>query len=138
MEEERCVACPVCGMRRSIAKGDGRSEFCKMCNVKFIDLGATFAEFCALSPYERDKWNKNAHETIIRPNPLYDEDAHQAGIEFNLREIMSAIPEPREHKIVCPYCGYDKYQMVARKWSLLTGFLTNKVDRVCEKCKKRF
>ena len=29
-------------------------------------------------------------------------------------------------------------QMVPRKWSPLTGFLTNKVDRVCVKCKTRY
>jgi len=38
----------------------------------------------------------------------------------------------------CPHCGNTNIQLVPRKWSLLTGFLTNKVDRVCMKCKKRF
>ncbi|OQA71720.1 MAG: hypothetical protein BWY35_02007 [Firmicutes bacterium ADurb.Bin248] len=40
--------------------------------------------------------------------------------------------------IRCPYCGSTQIQMVARKWSPLTGFFTNKVDRVCVKCKKKF
>ena len=29
----------------------------------------------------------------------------------------------------CPKCGCTEFQMVPRKWSPLTGFLTNKVDR---------
>jgi len=38
----------------------------------------------------------------------------------------------------CPNCGSSDFQMVQRKYSLLTGFFTNKVDRVCTSCKKRF
>ena len=38
----------------------------------------------------------------------------------------------------CPKCGCTEFQMVPRKWSPLTGFLTNKVDRVCVKCKTRY
>ncbi len=38
----------------------------------------------------------------------------------------------------CPTCGSTQIQMVNRKWSLLTGFMTNKVDRVCVNCKHRW
>ncbi|SHJ03454.1 zinc-ribbon domain-containing protein [Dethiosulfatibacter aminovorans DSM 17477] len=38
----------------------------------------------------------------------------------------------------CPRCGSTEFQMVPRKWSLATGIFTNKVDRVCVKCKKKF
>lgn len=38
----------------------------------------------------------------------------------------------------CPRCGSSNLQIVPRKWSFLTGFLTNKVDRVCVNCKHRF
>ena len=38
----------------------------------------------------------------------------------------------------CPKCGSRNIQIVPRRWSLLTGFLTNKVDRVCVTCKYRF
>ncbi|MDU5219192.1 MAG: hypothetical protein E6124_00945 [Blautia producta] len=38
----------------------------------------------------------------------------------------------------CPRCGSHNIQIVPRRWSLLTGFLTNKVDRVCVNCKHRF
>ena len=42
------------------------------------------------------------------------------------------------NQIKCPNCGSTQIQMVPRKWSLLTGFFTNKVDRVCIKCKHKF
>lgn len=38
----------------------------------------------------------------------------------------------------CPKCGSTNIQIVPRKWSLLTGFLTNKTDRVCVNCKHKF
>ena len=38
----------------------------------------------------------------------------------------------------CPKCGSTQIQMVPRKWSLMTGFFTNKVDRVCMNCKHKF
>lgn len=38
----------------------------------------------------------------------------------------------------CPKCGSTNIQMVPRKWSLLTGFMTNKTDRVCVNCKHKF
>ena len=40
--------------------------------------------------------------------------------------------------IYCPKCGSTNIQIVPRKWSLFTGLLTNKVDRVCIKCKYKF
>lgn len=43
-----------------------------------------------------------------------------------------------EYTIKCPKCGSTQIQMVNRKWSLMTGILTNKVDRVCMNCKKKF
>lgn len=38
----------------------------------------------------------------------------------------------------CPKCGSINIQVVPRKWSLLAGFMTNKVDRVCVNCKCKF
>ena len=37
----------------------------------------------------------------------------------------------------CPSCGGTEFTPVRRKWSLLTGFMTNKVDLVCNKCGKK-
>ena len=42
-------------------------------------------------------------------------------------------PEPR-----CPRCRSTSIQLVPRKFSILTGYRTNKVDRVCVNCKHRW
>lgn len=41
-------------------------------------------------------------------------------------------------QIRCPRCMSTQFQLVPRKFSLLTGFATNKFDRMCVMCKKRF
>ena len=47
-------------------------------------------------------------------------------------------PEKKEPVIRCPRCFSTDFQLVPKKFSLLTGFATNRVDRVCVKCMKRF
>ena len=38
----------------------------------------------------------------------------------------------------CPKCGSTAIQIIPRKFSFLTGFATNKVDRVCVNCKHKW
>lgn len=38
----------------------------------------------------------------------------------------------------CPRCHSSNIQLVPRKFSIWTGFRTNKVDRMCVNCKHRF
>lgn len=60
------------------------------------------------------------------------------------KEFMSSKKNNSEHKsttthqVKCPKCGSTQIQMVPRKWSLMTGLLTNKVERVCMNCKHKF
>lgn len=44
----------------------------------------------------------------------------------------------KANTVKCPKCGSTQIQAVPRKWSLMTGILTNKVDRVCLNCKHKF
>lgn len=59
-------------------------------------------------------------------------DNNEASRQMNKDAILN------QTVIKCPKCGSTQIQMVPRKWSLLTGFLTNKVDRVCMNCKHKF
>ena len=43
-----------------------------------------------------------------------------------------------ENVVKCPKCKSTQIQVVPRKWSMMTGLLTNKVDRVCLNCKNKF
>lgn len=38
------------------------------------------------------------------------------------------------NRIVCPKCGSTQFMPVRKKWDIVTGFMTNKVDMVCNNC----
>lgn len=74
--------------------------------------------------FDKDKYNQRA-EWVYQLRVSEDAKAHEKAAE------AVAVPH-------CPQCGCTEFQMIPRKWSPLTGFLTNKVDRVCVRCKTRF
>ncbi len=53
--------------------------------------------------------------------------------------VPDAFPEKQSvPKVQCPYCHSTEIQMVPKKFSLLTGFLTNGYNRVCIRCQRKF
>lgn len=82
----------------------------------------------------RDKNGKSdAAKEILRRE--YRPDA------FKESEINTVVTKPDALWIAegkCPRCHSSNIQLVPRKWSVWTGFRTNKVDRVCVNCKHRF
>ena len=61
--------------------------------------------------------------------------------ERQLKEVCPNSPlfkTAPSKQIRCPRCFSTDFQLVPKKFSLLTGFATNRVDRVCVKCRKRF
>lgn len=74
--------------------------------------------------------------------PLYTFEAvNLVDAEKQLQKVMpnsslfqdNITPETR-----CPRCGSKEIQLVPRKFSMLTGFATNRYDRMCVYCKKKF
>lgn len=61
-------------------------------------------------------------------------------IEYNLKmsQFKAQVPQKSSSDVKCPKCGSTNIQVVPHKWSLLTGFMTNKTDRVCVNCKNKF
>lgn len=43
-------------------------------------------------------------------------------------------PRPKLNQKVCPKCGGTEFTPVRKKFSLLTGFMTNKVEMICNNC----
>lgn len=68
----------------------------------------------------------------------------ECGLDEVKRILRTYVPDAFVYKQVsedvvrCPRCRSTEIQLVPRKFSLLTGFATNKFDRVCVRCKKRF
>lgn len=72
---------------------------------------------------------------------LYNEDPieYQLKIaqfknEINQKEQLEKQAQEKSTQRKCPKCGGTNFTPVRRKWSVLTGILTNKVDLVCNNC----
>lgn len=88
--------------------------------------------------YKNPKYNPEKHKEYVNylnsPEFILDSKiAHQRVLD----EIDKEMQEKR-NKVKCPRCGSTQIQMVTRKWGLFSGIFTNKVDRVCVKCKHKF
>ena len=106
------IKCPECGKDVS-----DRAEKC-------IHCGFPLDKSSHMSVEEKRKHNREKY---------YDKNGK---IKTSVKISQSSYSSLNQVK--CPQCGSTQIQMVPRKWSLLTGFLTNKVDRVCMNCKHRF
>lgn len=153
--------CPVCGLFGLYTKPIASCEFCESTHIISLseDYIKNVSEFIySLSPEELEKYVKfedcdNPKELkqiiaireyrrreYVYNSPLFDKQKYEERIAWEkARNLESERNRQSAAKqIRCPYCGCTEFQMVPRKWSLFTGLLTNKVDRVCVKCKKRF
>ena len=78
----------------------------------------------------------------VRYNKLSPEEkeAKMKEIEEKRQEYRERhyAPKNSDGEIVCPNCGSKQITLLNRRWSATTGIFTNKVDRVCMNCKKRF
>ena len=87
--------------------------------------------------------NELLYKKYVYNNPLFDQAKFDMRAEWEYEKAveMEETYRKRQEEVSrprCPKCGCTEFQMVPRKWSPLTGFLTNKVDRVCVKCKTRY
>lgn len=80
---------------------------------------------------------------VLNPeNPYYDKEAYykredrdfKFDLEMEERRRQPAPQQSTQPTLICPKCGSKNFTPVRRKWSFLTGFMTNKVDMVCTGC----
>ena len=118
-------------------------------NLKFEPRAQFYYELEKGDSKEQEKSKRSAvyHELLYKKyvynNPLFDKAKFDMRAEWeyeNAVEMEEGYRKRQEEKNRprCPKCGCTEFQMVPRKWSPLTGFLTNKVDRVCVEDKANY
>ena len=120
--------CPRCGFY--FFEGENICEKCGCTELR--PTGRNRAADGEIYTKEYKEWSEAFESNVIEKDPMYSPAIRQMVI--NKIETNYKIA----NGLACPKCGHDKFQMVPRKWSLLAGFMTNKVDKVCERCKTRF
>ena len=143
----RTILCPHCksALNEDILKQRDSENVCLVCGGSLLMDSDSSVEILK----EKTKWYfyKGLSETLTDTlyddeEPLYTFDA--VDVEDAKRQLKKVLPNSplvnnNSPDIVrCPRCRGTQIQMVPRKFSLLTGFATNRIDRVCVKCQKRF
>ena len=137
---DKATACPNCGYPISkelaVAEEDTTEENTniKMINGVRVDMGIV-AQMLV---------DKEKIKAISYFHRLTGVDIHEAfdivsALDTTaIIDIANANTHNNSDEVRCPHCGSTQIQVVPRKWSIMTGLLTNKVDRVCMNCKHKF
>lgn len=141
------TVCEKCGteFKYEVAKD---FDCCPVCGTSMMDEGddssghessAEKKEKTTYYYYDSGTLTKTLYNHRI---PLYTFQAtDMEDAERQLKEVCPNSPllKSTPSKVIrCPRCASGDFQLVPRKFSLLTGFATNKFDRMCVMCKKRF
>lgn len=141
------VVCPRCGFVEPYYNIN-KFPICECCNyedpilISNEDYNAFIKELEAKDP---SATTYEAHcealrEKYVYPSENFSKKAYNDMLKY-AKEKKKRIQEEYDRNFNaprCPKCGCAEFQMVPRKWSLFTGFATNKVDRVCVRCKTKF
>lgn len=137
------IICPHCGYI-DVYFNPSKFPICECCSyedpiiMKQEDYRAFEKELITKNP------DANGYEALrekyVYPSEHFSKKAYNDMLKYS-EEKKRRIQEEHDRNFKaphCPKCGCAEFQMVPRKWSLFTGFATNKVDRVCVRCKTKF
>lgn len=145
--DENIYICPKCG---NVNLFGFHSEECDSCDLpikKNIKTNYKFGWYFKLTKAQQEQWEQKMRERYVlsSDNPYYDKEAYYAREDEDYKSDLEQ--ENFEKKLeaqkqqstsssalICPKCGSKNFTPVPRKWSFLTGFMTNKVDMVCNSC----
>ena len=124
------IKCPECNKEIS-----DKSKVCIYCGcpfdqddntikLKVQELSKQPCSICGNKEYEYDKDWGMLTCTQCGCGITIDEDAYD-------RQMDKRDSKPKNK---CPKCGCTEFTPVRKKFSLLTGFATNKVELVCNNC----
>lgn len=122
---------------------DSDKDFSEL--AKLIDKGDNREVYNNL---KETQWEEMLREQYVINSPEYDEALYrkreQDDFEWWINEIRYLFPNDEDTEAIetpktkrCPKCGGTQFTPVRRKFSLLTGFATNKVDLICNSCGAR-
>lgn len=156
----RTILCPHCNsaLNEDILKQRNSESTCLVCG-KPLDSNASADEHSDWITWWYYGFKSDNGKTTYLSDKSIDLDEHgdtfflikefkappesECGLDEVKKILRTYVPdafaEPKEiPKVKCPYCFSSEIQIVPKKFSLLTGFATNKFERVCVRCKRKF
>ncbi len=141
----RRIICPKCNtvFDEDILKQKNSENTCLVCAANLSDSDTIPLPTKEKTTYYYYKERGGTlTDTLYDREPLYTFEAvDMEDAERQLKEILPNSPLLNDNptpEVRCPRCGGTRIELVPRKYSILTGFTTNKLDRACVYCKKRF
>ena len=120
--------CPRCGFVYISME----SMDCKECGCTMLETMYSSDDYCSIRGMENKRQFKNKlYNEYCYSNPLFS--SYHFDKRQQAEDKLYAIPQDPSGKR-CPKCGNTEFTPVRKKYSLLTGFLTNKVELICNKC----
>ena len=157
MAEEgiKCSSCGTMYNKMFLMGKQGNADICPLCGGKLEDE-EEHPDW--ITWYYYGHRSDNGKTASLRDKPI-DLEEHgdifflikefkappesECGLDEVKRILRTYVPDAFVYKqeaekiVTCPRCLSKEIQLVPRKFSLLTGFATNKYDRMCVRCKKR-
>lgn len=81
-----------------------------------------------------DFYNSQLQRWEENPAQFFKDEQERKMLAEQQRKWEEEMKLAYSGKTICPKCGGTSFTPVRRKWSFLTGFMTNKVDMVCNNC----
>lgn len=143
----RKIVCPNCStvFDEEILRQKNSEDTCLVCGKSLSDDFGTVIEQQVekTNYYYYDDGSATLTRTLYNHSkPLYTFEAvDMEDAERQLKEVLPNSPlfnQKLNSKVQCPYCFSTEVQMVPKKFSLLTGFATNRYNRVCIRCQRKF
>lgn len=142
MNGEQLYICPKCG--EIIFEELAHIECtCDLPPEMFIKINFTSEIYNQMTKEETKQWEEMLRKRYVLcpDNQYYDKEAYyereDENFEMELQEkkvLLAAESQSQSPKLICPKCAGTNFTPVRRKWSFITGFMTNKVDMVCNDC----
>lgn len=142
----RTILCKKCQstFNETILANKNDPNVCPVCGESLLEDDSSVE-----TPKEKTKWYYYDGGSATLTTTLYDDEEPLYTFEATdlkdakrqLKEVLPNSPLVNNNSpdiVRCPRCRSTQIQMVPKKFSLLTGFATNRIDRVCVKCQKRF
>lgn len=143
----RTILCPHCksALNEDILKQRNSENVCLVCGGSLLgDVESSAEPRKVTTKWYYYKEGGGGLDDMLYDEftPLYTFDAIDVeDAKRQLKEVLPNSPLVNDNSpdiVHCPRCRSTQIQMVPRKFSLLTGFATNRIDRVCVRCQKRF
>lgn len=157
MGESDNVRCPKCksSFNRMFLMGkQGNADICPVCKAEMRDLeehpdwitwyyygfkkssGGSLMD----KPMDLERFGDTHYLIKEFKAPPRDSSGKSDAAKAELRKyVPDAFAETESvPKVQCPYCFSTEVQLVPKKFSLLTGFMTNGYNRVCVRCQRKF